>query len=49
MLFNSLDIANKKNFKLYGSFNPSKYNLESNDFYDGMHCKEKVIKKIFLN
>ena len=32
MLFNSLDIANKKNFKLYGSFNPPKYNLESNDF-----------------
>lgn len=34
--------------QLKGSFNPHKLEVKSMDFYDGIHCKESVIKKILL-
>ena len=41
------EIALKKNINIVGSFDPNKYNLNSADFYDGFHCKEGIIKKLY--
>lgn len=40
-------LAKKYNIELIGSFNPNTYKLNSDDFFDGMHCKENAIKIIF--
>lgn len=37
----------KYNIKLYGSYNPEKYNLTSKEFTDGMHGKEQVIQILY--
>lgn len=39
--------AQNNNIKLVGSYNPEKFNLNYDGFYDGMHPKEKSINKIF--
>ena len=39
-------IAKKYNIKIIGSNDPKDYNLYENDFYDGMHPKNKAISKI---
>lgn len=41
------DFAVLHNIKLYGSFNPYSLGLDKTFFYDGMHCKELGIIKIF--
>lgn len=40
-------IAMKYKIQIIGSFDPHKFKLINSDFYDGMHCKEAPIKKIF--
>lgn len=40
------DFAVKHKIKVYGSYNPYKYGLTSNDFTDGMHSKTYVSKII---
>jgi len=35
------------NFNIYGSFDPSKVNVNESDFLDGFHLKENAIYKIF--
>lgn len=42
------DFAKKKHIPIMGSYNPKKGNYTRNDFYDGMHLKEEVVKKINL-
>lgn len=39
--------ARDHNIKLYGSYSPIRIGLDETFFYDGMHCKEDGIKKIF--
>lgn len=41
------DYAVLNNIKIYGSFNPYSLGLDKTFFYDGMHCKENAIIKIF--
>jgi hypothetical protein len=41
-----LKFAKENNIKCFGSFNPMTEELESQDFYDGMHDRESTIKKI---
>jgi len=40
-------ISKKKGITLIGSYNPHLYNLQSTDFFDGMHSLEKVYIDIF--
>jgi len=42
-----INFSNNHNIKLIGSYNPHKYNFKNEDFFDGMHANENVIKKIF--
>lgn len=37
----------ENNIQIIGSYNPNIFKLESKDFYDGMHPKEKAIIKLF--
>ena len=39
--------AKINNIKLYGSYNPHKFNLTNNDFFDGMHGMERMFLNIF--
>ena len=39
-------IANKYGIKFVGSNDPKEYGLYENDFYDGMHPKNKAINQI---
>lgn len=41
-----LEFVKVNSIKLHGSFNPYLLGLDSTDFYDGMHCKEKAINQI---
>ncbi|RAR69304.1 hypothetical protein [Flavobacterium aciduliphilum] len=41
--------AIKNNIDLYGSFNPYTLKMDEAFFYDGMHCKEIGINRIFNN
>jgi len=41
------DYASENNIQLVGSYNPNRFNLNSIDFYDGMHPKDKIMKKNF--
>jgi hypothetical protein len=40
------NFAKSSDIMLYGSFDPVKLGMDSNYFYDGMHCKESGIKTI---
>lgn len=40
-------LASGKNIKVLGSFNPIIAGVGNSDFYDGMHCNESGIAKIF--
>jgi hypothetical protein len=42
-----INFSDNHSIKLIGSYNPHKYNLKNEDFIDGMHPNENVIKKIF--
>lgn len=42
-----IDLAKYNNFDLKGSYNPHKYSLGNEDFFDGSHSREQAIKKIF--
>ncbi len=39
--------AKKENLQIVGSYNPHDFNLTTKDFFDGMHCHDYVIQKIF--
>jgi hypothetical protein len=41
-----MDFAKKKDIDVFGSFDPAKGGVGSQDFYDGMHCKGNAIMKI---
>lgn len=41
-----LKLADSKNIKVYGSYNPYKLEMNIEHFYDGMHANEKGIQKI---
>jgi hypothetical protein len=41
------DFALNHKIKLFGSYDPSKYSLDNSFFFDGLHCNEKAIEKIF--
>ena len=38
--------VNDKNITLIGSYNPYNYNLQTTDFYDGMHSSIDGILKV---
>lgn len=40
-------IAEKNKINMYGSFNPHSHGFTLKDFYDGMHSRENVSKKLF--
>ena len=42
-----IDLANNNDFDLKGSYNPHKYGFGNEDFFDGVHGRDQVIKKIF--
>jgi hypothetical protein len=39
--------ASKQNIQLLGSYDPKKYNFVSSDFFDYLHGREIVAKRIF--
>jgi hypothetical protein len=41
-----IDFAEKHQIKVWGSFNPVKYNFDDSGFYDGFHARPETIKKI---
>jgi len=41
-------IAQSKNIRIIGSYNPKKYDCKGAEFYDGAHPKESCIKKIIV-
>jgi hypothetical protein len=41
-----LNLASKENIKVYGSFDPKKYNLTEKDFYDLFHCNAATVEMI---
>jgi len=41
------ELAQEKQIKIYGSFNPFKLGFDETYFYDGMHCNEKGVFEIF--
>lgn len=41
-----INFAKRNNIKIYGTYNPKKLNLSEKDFYDGIHLKETVIKRL---
>tara|TARA_B100000787_G_scaffold157833_1_gene134859 strand:+ start:3261 stop:4352 length:1092 start_codon:yes stop_codon:yes gene_type:complete len=42
-----INLANINGFKLRGSYSPHKFNLTNKDFFDGVHGRDSVYKKIF--
>lgn len=42
----ALEFAKNNKIKSYGTFDPIRLQLNSNDFYDAMHCKQSTILKI---
>ncbi len=40
-------IASQRNITVVGSYDPVKYNLKDDDFYDAMHPKDKAVEKMF--
>lgn len=38
--------AKAHHIKIYGSYDPQKYNLSHADFYDGYHCKPMVLARL---
>ncbi len=42
-----IKLASKKDIKVLGSYNPHKYNLKNENFFDGMHSLDNVYEKIF--
>ena len=38
--------AREHNISIYGSYNPKSFNLNTEDFYDGMHLNRNGINKI---
>lgn len=40
-------LAEEKNIKIVGSYNPAVYSVTEEDFYDGVHAKKSAIKKIW--
>jgi hypothetical protein len=40
------DLATRDQLRLVGSFDPAAFGLNSNDFYDGMHCKPEVVERL---
>lgn len=43
------NLATKKNLSIVGSYNPGNLNVTGADFFDAMHCKENVIRKILAD
>lgn len=44
-----VDLAERKEIKVIGSYNPSDVGLTAADFYDVMHVRQEAIKNIFRN
>ena len=42
-----IDFAKLNDVDLKGSYNPHKYNLTNEDFFDGVHGRDQVLKEIF--
>lgn len=42
-----IELAMKYKIELLGSFNPEKLKLDGNYFYDGLHCTEVGVEKIY--
>ena len=40
------DFARDNNIALFGSYNPSTFDLKPGDFFDGMHFRDETLKKI---
>jgi hypothetical protein len=40
------NFASKYDIRIYGSFDPTKMEMDNTFFYDGMHCNEKGVRKI---
>ncbi|MCX5811627.1 MAG: DUF1574 family protein [Proteobacteria bacterium] len=40
------NLCSKNNFRILGSYDPEKNNLQNNDFFDGVHMKESGFRKI---
>jgi len=38
--------AKENEINIYGSYNPKRFNLDVNDFYDGMHLNSNGISKV---
>jgi hypothetical protein len=43
-----INLKKKYNFKLIGSYNPNKLNLQKTDFFDAKHGKISMYEKVFL-
>jgi len=43
------NFAVKNKITILGSYNPEKYNLETKDFFDGIHGHDSCIKKVLQN
>ncbi len=43
-----IQLGEKYNVKILGSFNPSLINVDSSSFLDEMHCNEKGVREILL-
>lgn len=44
-----MDYAISHKIKVFGSYDPAKYNFDSSNFFDFMHCNEKAIEKILIS
>jgi hypothetical protein len=42
-----IDFAKLNDVDVKGSYNPHKYNLTNEDFFDGVHGRDQVLKEIF--
>jgi len=43
-----LELADNKEIKVWGSYNPENVNFTELDFYDGMHPKRESLNKLFI-
>lgn len=41
-----VNFAKRNKIKIYGAYNPAKLNLSEKDFYDGIHLKENIVKRL---
>ena len=41
------NLASERHIMIYGSFDPSKFNITERQFYDMYHCSKEAIKKIY--